>query len=112
MNKAKSRQQKLIVEEMRELSSYLDGIPEALRTSGAFDAYQARLNLLGKELLLAHPGETLEFSDESLDEASPKFTTEMLIEMNDDLRPEYDLSELLKGGVRGKHAARFRAGKK
>jgi len=30
---------------------------------------------------------------------------------NDDLRPEYDLSELLKGGVRGKYAARFRAGK-
>ncbi|CAG0970220.1 hypothetical protein GPROT1_01512 [Gammaproteobacteria bacterium] len=31
-------------------------------------------------------------------------------EMTDDLRPEYDLSELLKGGVRGKYAARYRAG--
>ena len=30
-------------------------------------------------------------------------------EMNDDLRPEYDLSQLLAHGVRGKHAERFRA---
>jgi len=32
------------------------------------------------------------------------------IEMDDDLRPEYDLSQLLKGGVRGKYAERYRAG--
>lgn len=31
-------------------------------------------------------------------------------EMDDELRPEYDLQELLKGGVRGKYVARFRAG--
>jgi len=31
-------------------------------------------------------------------------------EMNDELRPEYDLRQLLKGGVRGKYAARYRAG--
>jgi hypothetical protein len=31
-------------------------------------------------------------------------------EMEDDLRPEYDLAELLKGGVRGKYVARYRAG--
>jgi hypothetical protein len=30
--------------------------------------------------------------------------------MDDELRPEYDLSELLKGGVKGKHADRFREG--
>jgi hypothetical protein len=30
--------------------------------------------------------------------------------MEDELRPEYDLTELLKGGVRGKYAARYRAG--
>ena len=30
-------------------------------------------------------------------------------EMEDELRPEYDLRELLKGAVRGKYAARFRA---
>ena len=29
---------------------------------------------------------------------------------NDDLRPEYDLSKLLKGGVRGKYAKRYHAG--
>jgi len=29
---------------------------------------------------------------------------------NDDLRPEYDLGELLKGGVRGKYAKRYHAG--
>ena len=28
----------------------------------------------------------------------------------DELRPEYDMKSLLKGGVRGKYAARFRAG--
>ena len=31
-------------------------------------------------------------------------------EMNDDLRPEYDLSQLLQSGVRGKYAERFHAG--
>ena len=30
--------------------------------------------------------------------------------MNDELRPEYDLDKLLKGGVRGKYAKRYRAG--
>jgi len=30
--------------------------------------------------------------------------------MGDELRPEYDLHELLKGGVRGKYVARYRAG--
>lgn len=29
---------------------------------------------------------------------------------DDDLRPEYNLAELLKTGVRGKYAERFRAG--
>jgi len=31
-------------------------------------------------------------------------------EMDDDLRPEYDLTQLLKSGVRGKYAERYRAG--
>ena len=31
-------------------------------------------------------------------------------EMDDDLRPEYNLPQLLKGGVRGKYAERYRAG--
>ena len=30
--------------------------------------------------------------------------------MNDELRPEYDLGRLLKGGVRGKYAKRYHAG--
>jgi hypothetical protein len=29
---------------------------------------------------------------------------------HDELRPEYDLKHLLKGGVRGKYAKRYRAG--
>jgi len=29
-------------------------------------------------------------------------------EHNDDLRPEYDMKSLIKGGVRGKYAKRFR----
>lgn len=31
-------------------------------------------------------------------------------ELSDELRPEYDMKSLLKGGVRGKYAARYRAG--
>lgn len=31
-------------------------------------------------------------------------------EMDDELRPEYDLRELMKGGIRGKYAQRYRAG--
>ncbi|MFZ5820316.1 MAG: hypothetical protein ACOYYJ_10470 [Chloroflexota bacterium] len=31
-------------------------------------------------------------------------------ELNDELRSEYDMKSLLKGGVRGKYAARYRAG--
>jgi len=31
-------------------------------------------------------------------------------ELNDELRPEYDMKSLLKGGERGKYAARYRAG--
>ena len=31
-------------------------------------------------------------------------------ELTDELRPEYEMKSLLKGGVRGKYAARYRAG--
>jgi hypothetical protein len=31
-------------------------------------------------------------------------------ELNDELRSEYDMKSLLKGGVRGKYAAHYRAG--
>jgi hypothetical protein len=31
-------------------------------------------------------------------------------ELNDELRPEYDMKALLKDGVRGKYAAHYRAG--
>lgn len=31
-------------------------------------------------------------------------------DLEDDLRPEYDLSELLAGGVRGKYAEQYQAG--
>ena len=32
------------------------------------------------------------------------------LEVEDELRPEYDLTALLKGGVRGKYAERYREG--
>jgi hypothetical protein len=32
------------------------------------------------------------------------------IEINDELRPEYDLKSLLKDGIRGKYAQTYRAG--
>ncbi|MBI5652519.1 MAG: hypothetical protein HZC40_19035 [Chloroflexi bacterium] len=34
----------------------------------------------------------------------------ILNEMNDELRPEYNLRQLFKHGVRGKYAERYRAG--
>jgi hypothetical protein len=30
--------------------------------------------------------------------------------LNDELRPEYDMKSLLKGAIRGKYAARYRTG--
>ena len=36
--------------------------------------------------------------------------TEISSDPEDELRPEYDLTELLKGGERGKYAERYRAG--
>lgn len=35
---------------------------------------------------------------------------ETSVEIQDELRPEYDLKKLLKGGVRGKYADRYREG--
>ena len=35
---------------------------------------------------------------------------ETRLEMDDELRPEYDLPQLLKDGVRGKYAERYQAG--
>jgi len=35
---------------------------------------------------------------------------EITPEIEGDLRPEYDLKELLKGGVRGKYVERYRKG--
>lgn len=32
------------------------------------------------------------------------------VKVSDDLRPEYDLRQLLKGGTRGKYAKRYHAG--
>ncbi len=45
--------------------------------------------------------------------ASPRFHSFVKTQkkkMNDELRPEYDLRQLLKGGVRGKYAKRYHAG--
>jgi hypothetical protein len=37
-------------------------------------------------------------------------TKKPVSEMADELRPEYDMKSLLKGGTRGKYAKRFREG--
>jgi len=39
-----------------------------------------------------------------------QLTKKEISEMNDELRPEYDLNQLLKGGVRNKYAERYQAG--
>ena len=50
----------------------------------------------------------------SMLEPSPEVKEELMKtrknRMNDELRPEYDLGRLLKGGVRGKYAKRYHAG--
>ena len=46
----------------------------------------------------------------SQEEKEYNMNKEIHSEMNDDLRPEYDLSQLLQSGVRGKYAERFHAG--
>jgi len=48
----------------------------------------------------------LESSPETKDESMRKHSDKM----NDELRPEYDLRQLLKAGVRGKYAKRYHAG--
>ena len=44
---------KRLLEEIQDLSKYLDGIPVDLRSRGIFDAYDARLNMLQQQLLVA-----------------------------------------------------------
>jgi hypothetical protein len=39
-----------------------------------------------------------------------RMNEEIKTEMDDELRPEYDLPKLLKDGVRGKYAERYQAG--
>ncbi|MCI0561631.1 MAG: hypothetical protein MN733_24340 [Nitrososphaera sp.] len=43
-------------------------------------------------------------------ESDPGQVKETSPEMDDELRPEYDPAELLKGGVRGKYVEQYRAG--
>ena len=62
MSETVRRHEELIEEEIRDLSKYLDGLPTALRDSGAFDAYEARLTQLRQELArarLQHPSSTV-----------------------------------------------------
>lgn len=40
-------------DEIKDLSAYLEGLPEKLRQGGAFAPYEARLDELKKELALA-----------------------------------------------------------
>ena len=51
MSETKSRQETLILEEINDLSKYLEGIPEALRAKGIFEAYYDRLETLQEELV-------------------------------------------------------------
>lgn len=51
MTEAKSRREALILEEIEDLSKYLEGIPEALRVRGIFEAYYDRLDALHEELI-------------------------------------------------------------
>jgi len=51
MTEAKSRQEALILEEIDDLSKYLEGIPETVRARGIFEAYYDRLDELQEELV-------------------------------------------------------------
>ena len=51
MTEAELQQEELVLEEIHDLSKYLDGIPEAIRATGLFAAYQARLVALQEEVI-------------------------------------------------------------
>lgn len=53
------RPAELIRQEITDLAEYLEGLPEALRASGAMQAYEARLAMLEQELVFAGLGEAL-----------------------------------------------------
>ena len=50
MSEALLQHKKLVEEEIHDLENYLAGIPELLRASGAFAAYESRLALLTQQL--------------------------------------------------------------
>jgi hypothetical protein len=52
MSESIIRKEKSVLEEIQDLSQYLDGLPKSLRASGAFAAYEDLLKLLQKKLEL------------------------------------------------------------
>ncbi len=50
MSDLQPRQKSLVEDEIRDLKQYLEGLPDALRSSAAFAGYRARLVLLQEEL--------------------------------------------------------------
>jgi hypothetical protein len=42
----------VVKEELRDLTAYLDGLPEEIRASGGFDSYERRVGELSRELML------------------------------------------------------------
>jgi uncharacterized protein (DUF433 family) len=61
--------------------------------------------LTAEQIIANYPGLTPEAV-----RAAIAYAAELSHEQNDDLQPEYDFSQLLKTGVQGKYAERFRQG--
>lgn len=52
MTRPSPRPADVIREEIEDLVSYLEGLPDPLRRSGAMNAYEARLHALQRELMM------------------------------------------------------------
>ncbi|HYO14396.1 MAG TPA: hypothetical protein VE685_14465 [Thermoanaerobaculia bacterium] len=53
MSRASKREAEGLRDEIKDLTAYLEGLPEELRQGGAFAPYEARLDELKRELALA-----------------------------------------------------------
>jgi len=66
------RKPAIIQEEIDDLRRYLNGIPEPLRTSGAFHSYEQRLVELNRELVVSRHQKQHSWRSKAKEKTMPK----------------------------------------
>ncbi len=66
------RKPAIIQEEIDDLRRYLNGIPEQLRTSGAFNSYEQRLVELNRELVVSRNQKQHSWRSKAKEKTMPK----------------------------------------